>query len=272
MRVCVCVVGGGEQNLSFFRTQSGSESSYLHPPRSIRFPPAAAAMGDGGKAGRVEHCTAWGQQGSSGQGAKREREGVGGSGGVHRGGEGEEGGGERGHSARGAHGDRPQRRVALSRGRRCSSRRRRQSGGEQSRAFRAMRDGGTWVQFGRGGGGGQQPVADEAVVLQQSRGQLVEGGGPVLLVLLEVMLVPLLLVVMVMVMMSHRRAHHCRFPLRGVGTEVRDKAESQRVRRVETFHRAQVTGHLGQALPETDAHKVHGESVGVKKPFTSGCP
>lgn len=52
--------------------------------------------------------------------------------------------------------------------------------------------------------------------------------------------------------------------LRGTAAEVGDEANAQRVTRVQSFHRAQIAGHFGETLAETDAHEVHGQRVEIE--------
>lgn len=52
--------------------------------------------------------------------------------------------------------------------------------------------------------------------------------------------------------------------LTGIVVEVGDQADPQGVRTVQAFDYAQVTGRLGQALPETQTTIVHSQGMGVE--------
>jgi len=52
--------------------------------------------------------------------------------------------------------------------------------------------------------------------------------------------------------------------LAGVVVEVGDQADPQRVRAVQAFDDAQITGRLRQTLPETQTTVVHSQGMGVK--------
>lgn len=92
----------------------------------------------------------------------------------------------------------------------------------------------------------------ESIRLQQSGREVVESGCPVVRVQ------------GVVVVVDHRGGHGSSFPLRGAGAQVGHESNSQRVGCVETFHRSQVPRDFCQALPETDAHEIHGQGMGVK--------
>lgn len=91
----------------------------------------------------------------------------------------------------------------------------------------------------------------ESVGLQQSGREVVEGGCPVVRV-------------QGVVVVGHGGGHGCGFPLRGTGAQVRHKSNTQWVGRVEAFHRTQVPRDFCQALPEANAHEIHGKGMGVK--------
>lgn len=117
-----------------------------------------------------------------------------------------------------------------------------EGGGEQSGAVRGHVRG----ESARGGVRGV-----ESVRLQQGGRQVVEGGCPVVRV-------------QGVVVVGHGRGHGSSFPLRGTGAQVRHESDAQRVGCVETFHRSQVPRHFCQALPEADAHEIHGQGMSVK--------
>lgn len=86
----------------------------------------------------------------------------------------------------------------------------------------------------------------ESIGLQQGGREVVEGGCPVVRV-------------QRVVVVSHGGGHGSRFPLRGAGAEMGHQSDTQRVRGVEAFHRCQVPRNFSQALPEANAHKIHGQ-------------
>lgn len=91
----------------------------------------------------------------------------------------------------------------------------------------------------------------ESVRLQQSGREVVEGGCPVVRV-------------QGVVVVGHGGRHGSSFPLRGTGAQVRHESDTQGVGRVETFHRRQVPRDFCQALPEADAHEIHGQGMSIK--------
>lgn len=92
----------------------------------------------------------------------------------------------------------------------------------------------------------------ESIRLQQSGREVVEGGCPVVRVQ------------RVVVVVDHGGGHGSSFPLRGTGAQVRHESNAQGVGCVETFHRSQVPRDFCQALPEADAHEIHGQGMSVK--------
>lgn len=93
--------------------------------------------------------------------------------------------------------------------------------------------------------------AVESVRLQQSGREVVKGGCPVVRV-------------QGVVVVGHGGGHGGGFPLRGTGAQVRHESNAQGVRCVETFHRSQVPRDFCQALPEANAHEIHGQGMSVK--------
>lgn len=91
----------------------------------------------------------------------------------------------------------------------------------------------------------------ESVRLQQSGREVVEGGGPVVRV-------------QRVVGVRHGGGHGGRFPLGGAGAQVGHEPDAQGVGCVEALHRGQVPGDFCQALPEADAHEIHGQGMSVK--------
>lgn len=119
-----------------------------------------------------------------------------------------------------------------------------EGGGEQRGAV----GGDVGGESARGGVGGV-----ESVRLQQSRREVVEGGRPVVGVQ-----------GVMVVVVGHGGGHGGGFPLRGAGAQVGDESNAQGVGRVKTLHRRQVPRDFCQALPETNAHEIHGQGMGVK--------
>lgn len=66
------------------------------------------------------------------------------------------------------------------------------------------------------------------------------------------------------VVVGHGGGHGGGFPLGGTGAQVRDESNAQGVRRVKAFHRSQVPRNFCQALPEANAHEIHGQRMSVK--------
>lgn len=84
-----------------------------------------------------------------------------------------------------------------------------------------------------------------------------KGGGPVVWV-------------QSVVVVGHGGGHGCGLSLGGARAEMGDQAHAQGICGVQALHRAQVPGHLRQALSEADAHEVHGKSVGVEVAWKRG--
>lgn len=229
------------------------KGSNFSPPGSVRFgaaPAASLLRAGGGGYGqrwgdgrRRSHSGSGCAGGEHGEGAgEGEGEALGSScgcrcGGMNCGREGQEGGRERrdAGSKAASRGD-SECGVGVGKG-----------GREQGRAVGGHVRG----ESARGGVGGV-----ESVGLQQSGRQVVEGGCPVVRV-------------QGVVVVGHGGRHGGGFPLRGTGAQVRHESNAQRVGRVEAFHRAQVPRDFCQALPEANAHEIHGQGMSVKITFTS---
>jgi len=239
----------GQQGAGPGGEPGGLKGSDLRPPGSVRLGAAPAAgllragrgrhgqrRGDGrrrghggGRAGG-EHGEGAGEGEGEALGSRRGR----GGGSVDGSGEGQERGRERGDAGSdAAGGGDSEGGVGVGEGGR-------EQGGPVGRHVRG--------ESARGGVGGVQ-----AARLQQSSREVVEGGCPVVRVQ-----------GVVVVVVGHGGGHGGGFPLRGAGAQVGHQSHAQGVRCVETFHRSQVPRHLCQALPEADAHEIHGQGMSVK--------